>query len=62
MFGFATDETEEMMPLTIMLAHNLNRKLSECRRNGSIKWLKPDSKTQVNKIPACIHVLIYVHT
>lgn len=47
MFGFATDETKEMMPLTIVLAHNLNRKLSECRRNGSIKWLRPDSKTQV---------------
>lgn len=47
MFGYATDETEEMMPLTIMLAHKLNRKLSECRRDGSIKWLRPDSKTQV---------------
>lgn len=52
MFGYATDETEEMMPLTLLLAHKLNRKLSECRRNGSIKWLRPDSKSQVNPKPA----------
>jgi len=50
MFGYATDETEEMMPLTITLAHKLNKKLSECRRDGSIKWLRPDSKTQVKNI------------
>ena len=63
MFGYATDETEELMPLTIMLAHNLNKKLSECRRDGSIKWLKPDSKTQVEQtINSSLHVLLTMHT
>ncbi|XP_069096927.1 S-adenosylmethionine synthase isoform X3 [Pleurodeles waltl] len=46
MFGYATDETEECMPLTIMLAHKLNFRLSELRRNGELPWLRPDSKTQ----------------
>ncbi|CAK9297365.1 unnamed protein product [Gordionus sp. m RMFG-2023] len=47
MFGYATDETEECMPLTLVLAHNLNKKLSELRRNGTLKWSRPDSKAQV---------------
>jgi S-adenosylmethionine synthetase len=47
MFGYATDETEECMPLTILLAHQLNAKMSELRRNGELGWLRPDSKTQV---------------
>ncbi|CAG03019.1 unnamed protein product [Tetraodon nigroviridis] len=47
MFGYATDETEECMPLTLVLAHKLNAKMAELRRNGSIPWLRPDSKTQV---------------
>ncbi|XP_029377180.1 S-adenosylmethionine synthase [Echeneis naucrates] len=47
MFGYATDETEECMPLTIVLAHKLNSKMAELRRNGIIPWLRPDSKTQV---------------
>lgn len=47
MFGYATDETEECMPLTIILAHKLNQKLAEMRRDGSLPWLRPDSKTQV---------------
>lgn len=47
MFGYATDETEECMPLTIVLAHKLNAKMAELRRNGTILWLRPDSKTQV---------------
>lgn len=47
MFGYATDETEECMPLTIVLAHKLNAKMAELRRNGTIAWLRPDSKTQV---------------
>uniref|UniRef100_A0A8C7K5X3 S-adenosylmethionine synthase n=1 Tax=Oncorhynchus kisutch TaxID=8019 RepID=A0A8C7K5X3_ONCKI len=47
MFGYATDETEECMPLTIVLAHKLNSKMAELRRNGTIPWLRPDSKTQV---------------
>jgi len=47
MFGYATDETEECMPLTIILAHKLNRALAAARRSGELPWLRPDSKTQV---------------
>jgi len=47
MFGYATDETEECMPLTLMLSHKLNAKLHELRRNGTLSWARPDSKTQV---------------
>ncbi|PWA25815.1 hypothetical protein CCH79_00001671 [Gambusia affinis] len=47
MFGYATDETEECMPLTIVLAHKLNAKMAELRRNSTVPWLRPDSKTQV---------------
>ncbi|XP_003965529.1 methionine adenosyltransferase II, alpha a [Takifugu rubripes] len=47
MFGYATDETEECMPLTIVLAHKLNMKLAELRRNKTLRWLRPDCKTQV---------------
>ncbi|KAL1743465.1 S-adenosylmethionine synthetase [Schizophyllum fasciatum] len=47
MFGYATDETEEKMPLTITLAHKLNLALSVARRNGTLPWLRPDTKTQV---------------
>ena len=47
MFGYATDETEEYMPLTIMLAHKLNAAMATARRSGALGWLRPDSKTQV---------------
>jgi len=47
MFGYATDETEECMPLTIILAHKMNRQLAEGRRSGLLPWARPDSKTQV---------------
>ncbi|XP_077398806.1 methionine adenosyltransferase II, alpha a isoform X2 [Vanacampus margaritifer] len=47
MFGYATDETEECMPLTIVLAHKLNAKMAKLRRDGTLPWLRPDSKTQV---------------
>jgi len=47
MFGYATDETEESMPLTILLAHQLNAKMAELRRDGTLSYLRPDSKTQV---------------
>jgi len=47
MFGYATDETESCMPLTIDMAHNLNRRLASARKSGEIGWARPDTKTQV---------------
>ncbi|KAM8851924.1 S-adenosylmethionine synthase isoform 1-T1 [Synchiropus picturatus] len=67
MFGYATDETEECMPLTIVLAHKLNSKMAELRRNGTVPWLRPDSKTQVTVhyeqrdgavIPRRVHTIV----
>ncbi|XP_017288614.1 S-adenosylmethionine synthase [Kryptolebias marmoratus] len=67
MFGYATDETEECMPLTIVLAHKLNSKMAELRRNGTVTWLRPDSKTQVTVhyeqkdgavIPKRVHTIV----
>lgn len=60
MFGYATDETEECMPLTIILAHKLNAKLSELRRNGTLPWLRPDSKTQVRCLTLSFLNVVYV--
>jgi S-adenosylmethionine synthetase len=48
MFGYATDETQEMMPLPILLAHRLSRCLAEDRKNDAVPWLSPDGKTQVS--------------
>jgi S-adenosylmethionine synthetase len=48
MFGYACDETEELMPMPIMLAHRLVRRLSEARRNGEVAHLRPDGKSQVS--------------
>src|SRR5271156_3872698 len=48
MFGFATDETPELMPLPIMLAHKLVRQQSEIRRTGKLTYLRPDAKSQVS--------------
>merc|ERR1719184_259163 len=67
MFGYATDETEECMPLTIVLAHKLNAKMAELRRNGTLPWLRPDSKTQVTvqyrqdrgaMLPVRVHTIV----
>ncbi|KAL3491201.1 S-adenosylmethionine synthetase [Aspergillus germanicus] len=47
MFGYATDETPELLPLTILLSHKLNAAMKAARNDGSIPWLRPDTKTQV---------------
>ncbi|XP_070545491.1 S-adenosylmethionine synthase-like [Ptychodera flava] len=65
MFGYATDETEECMPLTVVLAHGLNRKLAESATDGSMPYLRPDGKCQVTveyKIDKGACIPIRVHT
>lgn len=64
MFGYATDETEELMPLTCVLAHKLGKKLSECRFNGTMAYLRPDTKQQVtveyaNDNGACVPLRVH---
>ena len=48
MFGYACDETPELMPAPIMFAHRLGRELTRLRKNGAAKWLRPDAKSQVS--------------
>src|SRR5467141_3643186 len=50
MFGFACDETQELMPAPIMFAHRLGRELTVIRKNGKVGWLWPDAKSQVSVI------------
>ncbi|MBK8179215.1 MAG: methionine adenosyltransferase [Planctomycetes bacterium] len=63
MFGFACDETDVLMPFPIYYAHRLVEKLAELRQNGAIKWLRPDSKSQVTveyegDTPVRVHTVV----
>jgi S-adenosylmethionine synthetase len=48
MFGYASDETDELMPAPIMFAHRLGRRLTQIRKSGKVHWLRPDAKSQVS--------------
>ena len=48
MFGYATDETDELMPMPIVLAHKLTQKLAQVRKDGTLQWVRPDGKSQVS--------------
>ena len=48
MFGYATNETEELMPLPILMAHKLTKKLTDVRKTGELTWVRPDGKSQVS--------------
>ncbi|UCD11020.1 MAG: methionine adenosyltransferase [Nitrospinaceae bacterium] len=63
MFGYATRETKELMPMPIMMAHKLVRKLAQVRKNGTLPYLRPDSKSQVsvryeNSKPVAIETVV----
>jgi S-adenosylmethionine synthetase len=67
MFGYATDETKELHPLSHLLAHQLNKAMSAARRDGTLPWLRPDTKTQITMeykhdggavVPLRVHTIV----
>merc|ERR1712157_185285 len=67
MFGYATDETKESMPMTIQLAQRLGKRLTDCRKDNTCPWLRPDGKTQVTceyknvdgaMVPTRVHTVV----
>ena len=50
MFGYASNETPELMPAPIMFAHRLGRELTRIRKSGKVPWLRPDAKSQVSVV------------
>ena len=58
MYGFATDETPEFLPKEVVLVHKLAKRLEEARKNGEIRWLRPDGKTQVTYTNGKLHTVL----